>query len=66
MQVTRRRLYAWAIFVALLLVFLAAVWMIFHIEPTVAPDYQGSLSHRKQSRPLLLSAASRGAVGIFC
>jgi hypothetical protein len=64
MQVERRRLYTWAIFVALLLVFLAVVWMIFHIEPTAAPDYEGSLSRRQQGRSLSSAMVPRRAIDV--
>lgn len=49
MDPQRRRIFSWAIFVLLLLVFLAVVWMIFHIEPTATPDYQGKLRCPSQS-----------------
>jgi cbb3-type cytochrome oxidase subunit 3 len=43
MKPARRRIYSWAVFLVLLIVFLAIVWVILHTEPAAGPDYQGAL-----------------------
>lgn len=57
MDPRQRRAISWAVFVLLLLIFLAVVWMVFHIEPTATPDYQDSLRRPAPSRLTLHRAA---------
>ncbi len=61
MNPARRRIYSWAIFLALLLVFLAIVWVVLHTEPAAAPDYQGRLTSPGSLSGWIGSKISRAA-----
>jgi cbb3-type cytochrome oxidase subunit 3 len=43
MELRRKVVYSWMIFIILLLAFLAVVWVVYHREPAPPADYDGSI-----------------------
>jgi cbb3-type cytochrome oxidase subunit 3 len=44
MELRRKAIYSWMIFILLLLAFLAVVWVVYHREPAPPADYDGRVT----------------------